>query len=697
MIKEDIIEVIKSTGYRGMTIQQLATHLQKEDSESFKQLVRLCNTLEDERIIARDNQQQYYLSSHLGYFEGVLRVNAKGFGFVENENESVYVHANNMNLGLPNDIVFARKWTNKDMSVECEVIKVLEHRVQTIVGTIKVKPKETYFLADQPMFQRKINITNIKAFKLVNDHKVLLRIDRYGKVLQCHIEKVLGHKYDPGIDILSILYEHDIIPEFPLAVMEEVNQIASTVSKADEEGRVDLRDQTIITIDGEDAKDLDDAISVEKIDGGFRLGVHIADVSHYVKENSALDQEAYARGTSVYVVDRVVPMLPHALSNGICSLNPHVDRLTLTCMMDIDMNGEIQNYQLFPSIIKTTERMTYTKVNAILAKDKAVTKEYIHILALCKNMKQLSSIIRKRRVSLGAIDFDTKEAKVIVDKKGYPKDIVLRERGESERIIEDFMICANECVAAHVRWLETPSIYRIHESPEPKKMREFASLAKTLGYSFHGGIQDVHPRQLQKMLEDARDTQEYSVLSSHMLRSMQKARYDRKCLGHFGLGLENYTHFTSPIRRYPDLIVHRMLRKYCFQNTLDVSQMVHDEEWIEECATHTSQRERKAIDAERAVEDMKKAQYMERYIGCTFDGVISGITKFGMFVELENTIEGLVHIKEMKDDYYHYDEMSRTLIGERTARVYKMGQKVRVRVMDANRYKRQIDFCIVKK
>ncbi|MDE6476299.1 MAG: ribonuclease R [Erysipelotrichaceae bacterium] len=695
-MKEKIVELIKAEGYQGMTIQQLASHFQKEDSTSFKEFVRLCNALEEERVLARDTQQKYYLSSHLGYFEGVLRMNEKGFGFVENENESVYVHETNVNQGLNNDLVYARKWTNKDSSVECEIVNVIEHRMKTIVGTIKIKAQKTYFLADQSILQKPIKITNMKEYALVNDHKVLLHIDRYGKVLHCHIEKVLGHKYDPGIDILSILYDHDIIPEFPSDVLEEANQISHTIAKEDEEGRVDLRDKTIITIDGEDAKDLDDAISVEKIDGGFRLGVHIADVSHYIKENTALDREAYARGTSVYVVDRVVPMLPHALSNGICSLHPHVDRLTLTCMMDIDMQGEIQNYQLFPSIIKTTERMTYTKVNAILAKNKEVTKDYIHILALCKNMKQLSQIIRKRREALGAIDFDAKEAKIIVDKKGYPKDIVIRDRGESERIIEDFMICANECVAAHVRWLETPSIYRIHESPEPKKIREFAGFAKMLGYAFRGGIQDVHPRQLQKMLEEAKGTQEYSILSSHMLRSMQKARYDRKCLGHFGLGLENYTHFTSPIRRYPDLIVHRMLRKYCFQNMHDIAQIERDEQWIEECALHTSKQERKAIDAERAVEDMKKAQYMERYVGCVFEGMVSGVTKFGIFVELENTVEGLVHIKELRDDYYHYDEMSRTLIGERTARVYKMGQKVKIRVMDANRYKRQIDFRIVK-
>ena len=452
-----------------------------------------------------------------------------------------------------------------------------------------------------------------------------------------------------------------------------------------------------ITIDGEDARDLDDAISIEKTEQGYRLYVHIADVSHYVTAGSALDKEAYARGTSVYVVDRVVPMLPHALSNGICSLNPKVDRCTLTCMMEINRKGTVIDYQIYPSVINSDERMTYTAVNAILEGDEQVQKQYPHLLKMCLDMKVLSGIIRKRREKLGAIDFDTNEAKILVNEKGKPVDIVLRERKEAERIIEDFMIAANETVAAHVRWLEIPSMFRIHEQPEPKRIREFARIAKTLGYTFTGGIQNVYPAQLQAMLKEAKGEDNYSVLSTFMLRSMQKARYDRRCIGHFGLALKNYLHFTSPIRRYPDLVVHRMLRKYFFEGLQDSEKMARDEQWIEDAAYQASERERNAIDAERAVEDMKKAEYMEGRIGRQYDGVISGITRFGLFVELANTVEGLVHISTIDDDYYHYDDETKCLIGEHSANVYRMGQRVRVVCVAANRFKREIDFELVVK
>lgn len=697
--KEELLALIQGNGYRGMRAAQLSKALDMEDSASFTQLMKLLNDLEAQHVLARDGKERYFTSEQLGYVSGTLRINPKGFGFVETSDTSFYIGRDHLGLGMDQDVVYARMWTNDDQSVEGEVVEVIEHNTKQLVGTVKIKDGRKYFLSDHFLNYRKVKVTNFDDFRLVNDSKVLLGIDSYGTVLKCHIEKEIGYKYDPGIDVLSILLEKDIDPQFGEDVMREVNSIPEMISQKEIAEREDLRKLLTITIDGEDAKDLDDAISVEKLnDGkGYRLYVHIADVSHYVEEGSAIDQEAYARGTSVYVVDRVVPMLPHALCNGICSLHPKVDRLTLTCSMDINKKGDVVDYRIFPSVICSDERMTYKKVNAILSGDKAMQEEYPHLLKLCLDMSVLSGIIRKRREQLGAIDFDTREANILVDEKGNPTDIVLRERGESERIIEDFMIAANECVAAHMKWMEIPSMYRIHEAPEPKKMREFARIAKSLGYHFQGGIQNVYPMQLQKMLEEARGQENYFVLSSFMLRSMQKARYDNRCIGHFGLALKNYLHFTSPIRRYPDLVVHRMLRRYVFTANTDAQRMQRDEEWCEGAAHQASNRERNAVDAEREVDDMKKAQYMERYVGHIFEGVISGITKFGMFVELENTVEGLVHISSLQDDYYSYDEMSKSLIGEHTAKVYKMGQKVRVKCVGADRFKREVDFEIMNK
>ena len=697
-IKETILDLVKGQTYKGMDAAQLARKLDMESSAKFTILMKELNELEAQRIVARDHRERYFLSEQLGYVCGKLRINPKGFGFVETIDTSYYIARDHLGLGMDLDEVYAKTWTNHDGSVEGEVLEVIEHNVQHVVGVVKIKDGKKHFLPDSSIITRQFKITNYDDFHLVNDSKVLLKIDSYGKVLKCHIEKEIGYKYDPGIDILSILLEKDIDPVFSERVMEEVKQIPEEITEEEKEKREDLRSLLTITIDGEDARDLDDAISVEKLENGYRLYVHIADVSHYVREGSAIDKEAYARGTSVYVVDRVVPMLPHALCNGICSLNPHVDRLTLSCMMEIDRLGKVGNYRIFPSIINSDERMTYTDVNEILAGNEKKQRKYPHLLKMCLDMKVLSQIIRRRREKLGAIDFDTNEARIMVNESGKPVDIVLRERGEAERIIEDFMIAANETVAMHARWLEIPSMYRIHEQPEPKKMREFARIAKTLGYTLQGGIQNVYPAQLQKLLNEARGQENYSVLSTFMLRSMQKARYDNRCIGHFGLALKNYLHFTSPIRRYPDLVVHRMLRKYVFEEVHNTEKMKQDETWCEEAAMQASERERNAVEAEREVDDMKKAEYMEERVGTIYEGVISGITRFGIFVELPNTIEGLVHISTIQDDYYHYDDESKALIGEHSAKMYRMGQKVKVCCVAANRFKREIDFeLIVKK
>ena len=696
-IKENILALLKSPTYKGMNAAQLAREVNMEDSASFTNLMKEINECEANRVIARDHKERYFLSEQLGYVIGKLRINPKGFGFVETIDTSFYIGKDNIHLGMEGDEVYAKTWKNNDDSTEGEVVEVVTHSVKHIIGCVKIKEGRKYFLPDNYLNNRKIKISNFDDFRLVNDSKVMLTIDGYGQTLKCRIEKEIGYKYDPGIDILSILLEKDIDPQFSDDVMAEVQKVPETIDTNEKEKREDLTNLLTVTIDGDDAKDLDDAISIEKIEDGYRLYVHIADVSHYVQAKSEIDKEAYARGTSVYVVDRVVPMLPHALCNGNCSLNPKVERLTLTCMMEINRKGEVGNYKIFPSVIKSDERMTYANVNAILNANKKVQDQYPHILKMCIDMKVCAGYIRKRREKLGAIDFDTKEAKILVNEKGKPVDIVLRERGEAERIIEDFMIAANETVAMHVRWMEAPSMYRIHEAPEPTKIREFARIAKSLGYNFQGGIQNVYPAQLQNLLLEAKGNDNYNVLSTFMLRSMQKARYDNRCIGHFGLALKNYLHFTSPIRRYPDLIVHRMLHKYVFEGVQDAQVMQNDTIWCEGAAQQASERERNAVEAEREVDDMKMAEYMEERIGNVYDGVVSGITKFGMFVELENTVEGLVHISTLEDDYYHYDDSLKSLIGEHTAKVYQMGQKVIVKCVGASRFKREIDFEIVYK
>lgn len=459
--RETILALVKENTYKGMRAVDISRKLDMEDSASFTELMKELNALEIDRTLARDEKERYFLSEQLGYVSGKLRINPKGFGFVETTDNSFYIARDHIRLGMEGDEVYAKTWTNNDGSVEGEVLEVITHHVKHVVGVVKIKEGRKYFLPDNYMNNRKFKITNYDDFRLVNDSKILLSIDGYGQTLKCHIEKEIGYKYDPGIDILSLLLEKDIHPEFSDEVMHEVQQIPENISDQERKKREDLRQLLTITIDGEDAKDLDDAISVEKIENGYRLYVHIADVSYYVRKGSEIDKEAYARGTSVYVVDRVVPMLPHALCNGICSLNPHVERLTLTCMMEFDRKGNVGNYKIFPSIIQSDERMTYADVNEILAGNEKIQRKYPHLLKLCIDMKVLSGIIRKRREKLGAIDFDTNEARIIVNAKGKPTDIVLRERGEAERIIEDFMIAANETVAMHTKWLEVPSMYQI--------------------------------------------------------------------------------------------------------------------------------------------------------------------------------------------------------------------------------------------
>ncbi len=518
------------------------------------------------------------------------------------------------------------------------------------------------------------------------------RMSAEGEVLH-----ILGHKNDPGVDILSVIHKYGLPQEFPAEALQQANDVPDTIAEDTIGKRRDLRNETIVTIDGADAKDLDDAVTVTKLDNGhFKLGVHIADVTHYVTEGSPIDVEAADRATSIYLVDRVIPMIPHRLSNGICSLNPKVDRFTLSCEMVIDQNGGVVSHEIFESVIKTTERMTYKAVNQILEeKDEEVLEQYSGLVPMFELMGELAQVLRNKRMERGAIDFDFKEAKVLVDEEGKPHDVVLRERSVAEKLIEEFMLLANETVAEHFNWMKVPFMYRVHEDPKEEKLARFFEFITTFGYVVKGSGNNIHPRALQQVLEAVKGTPEEPVISTVLLRSMKQARYDAESLGHFGLSTDFYTHFTSPIRRYPDLIVHRLIRTYLIEGKVDEKTKEKWDVLLPEIADHSSNMERRAVDSERETDELKKAEYMEDKISEEYDGVISSVTNFGLFVELENTIEGLVHVSYLTDDYYRYDERTYAMIGERTGNIFRIGDEIRIRVMNVNKDERSIDFEIV--
>ena len=535
---------------------------------------------------------------------------------------------------------------------------------------------------------------------LVDGHKIQVSIVKeMGKYKYLgEVVKIIGHKNDPGVDILSIIYDHGINDVFTDEVMEEVNALPSEVLDSDRKGRKDLTDMTIFTIDGDDTKDIDDAISISKKGENYILGVHIADVSYYVKEGTALYKEAYSRGTSVYLVDRVVPMLPHKLSNGICSLNPNVDRLAISCIMEITPNGKIVSHDIFESIIRSRIQMTYKKVNKIL-NDEETPEGYEPFKDDLKLMWELAKILRKEKLARGYLDFDVDEPKILVDENCKPYDVVLRERGKGENMIEDFMIAANETVAEHVFYMGLPFVYRVHEVPDNEKVEEFLNSISMLGYHVVGDRNFVYPKSMKKILDQLRDKEGFEILSTLLLRCMKKAVYKPENLGHYGLASKCYTHFTSPIRRFPDTTVHNLLRKYIFNepNDKELNRLIeYWEENLPALCDHASEKERDSIDCERDVESMKMAEYMESHIGEEYDGTISSVMNFGLFVQLDNMIEGLVHISEIKGDYYTFDETTHTLRGEKKGKMYKLGQKVRVVVTNASKENSTIDFNLVE-
>lgn len=583
---------------------------------------------------------------------------------------------------------------------EGTIIRIIERGTTELVGTYTESKNFGFVLPDNKRWTSDIFVPKSASMGAVDGHKVVVKITSYpqdrlsaeGEVIQ-----ILGHKNDPGVDILSVIHKHHLPLAFPEDVMEHANSVPETISEEDLKDRRDLRDEVIVTIDGADAKDLDDAVTVTKLENGnYKLGVHIADVSHYVTEGSPIDREAAERATSVYLVDRVIPMIPHRLSNGICSLNPKVDRLTLSCEMEINHLGDVVNHEIFQSVIKTTERMTYSDVRSILEdEDEALLKRYEPLVPMFQEMGKLASILREKRMRRGAIDFDFKEAKVLVDEDGKPTDVVMRDRSVAEKLIEEFMLVANETVAEHFHWMNVPFMYRVHEDPKEDKLERFFEFVTNFGYAVKGRANEVHPRALQQILEMVQGQPEEVVISTVMLRSMKQARYDADSLGHFGLSTEFYTHFTSPIRRYPDSIVHRLIRTYIINGKVDNETQAKWRENLPDIAEHSSNMERRAVEAERETDELKKAEYMLDKIGEEYDGMISSVTNFGLFVELPNTIEGLVHVSYLTDDYYRYDEKHFAMIGERTGNIFRIGDEITIRVVNVNKEERAIDFEIV--
>jgi ribonuclease R len=701
-VRDNIINILENSD-KALTIYELQDLLDIKDVDSLKELNDELRKLEDEVIIYHSNKDKYMMLEKSHLRKGVMRTNKKGFGFVEIENmeDDVYVSQDNMNGAIHDDVVLVEITSKMTLDrLEGRILKIIERKIQRYIGLITFdKNGVGHIILDDKKIKLDIEIPKDKSLNAVDGHKVVVelgkKINNSGKY-EGEVVDIIGHVNDPGVDILSIIYKYNINIDFPDEVKREVSEMPMEVQDRDFRGRRDLRDTVIFTIDGDDTKDIDDAISIKRLpNGNYELGVHIADVSYYVKEGSPLDNEAMERGTSVYLVDRVIPMLPHELSNGICSLNPNVDRCAISCVMEFDSNGKQQNYEIFPSIIRSRIQMTYKKVNSILEKN-VVPEGYEEFADDLRTMEELAQILRKAKVKRGYIDFGVDEAKILVDENCVPTDVVLRDRGLGENLIEDFMIAANECVATHIYFMNLPFIYRVHEYPKEEKIRSFLGFVSGLGYKVTGDIKDSKPTTIQRILKQLEDKPEYKILSALLLRSMQKAVYKPENLGHYGLASTCYTHFTSPIRRYPDTTVHRLLRTYLFDGKIDMSTIRKWEEKLVYIAEHSSERERASVDCEREVEDMKMAEYMEKHIGEEFEGMISSVTSFGMFVELDNLIEGLVPLRDMKD-FFHYDEEHLTLTGEKSHVKYSIGERVIVKVVRASKEDKTIDFEVIRK
>ena len=694
-MKNKILDILRSED-KAFTALEIESLLGLDSPEELSELMRLLTEMSNNYEIYHTKKDKYMLLKNSNLKQGILIGNKKGFGFVDIEgDEDVYINSSNINGAIDGDTVIVEITSKKGLKLEGRIVKIQERKVKQLVGTISYKNGKCHVILDDKKVNLDIIIDDGLELGCVDGHKVLVRIlDKINNnTYKGAVIKILGHINDPGVDILSIAAKYEIDDEFSKEVYAELENMPSEVSPDEIKDRIDLRNKMIFTIDGDDTKDIDDAISVEKLDNGnYKLGVHIADVSYYVKENSALDISAMERGTSVYLADRVIPMLPHQLSNGICSLNPNVDRLAISCVMEIDTTGEVVDYDIFESVIRSKIQMTYKKVNSIL-EDNVIPEGYDEYASTLRIMSELASILRKNKVKKGYIDFDIDESKIVVNEKGEAIDVVLRNRGTGENLIEDFMIAANETVARHIYYMEYPFIYRVHGEPNEEKINSFINFVSVLGYSVKRP-KKITPKSVQELLESLKDKKEYEILSSLLLRSMQKAIYDKTNIGHFGLASKCYTHFTSPIRRYPDTTVHRLLRTYLFKKKLNKETFKYWDTKLVMIADYSSKKERASIECEREVDDMKKAEYMEKHIGEAFKGIISGVMSFGIFVELPNKIEGLIRMEDLTDDYYIYDETTFSFIGRKNKRGYRLGDSIDVVVKSASKINHTIDFIV---
>lgn len=702
-IKDILLKFMNEPAYKPMHISELAKifDISKRDARDFKDTIK---AMEKEGLIIKTNNDKVALPERMGMIVGKLSVHQKGFGFLipdDEEHQDVFIPSSFINGALHGDRVMVQI-TKEDIGkkkCEGEVVKIIDRANKTVIGVFESSRNFGFVVPEDKRIQNDIFIPKAKTNGAEDGDVVIVEIIEWagkrrnpeGKVID-----ILGKKGDKGIDILTIIKKHGLPEEFPPKVQKYAEGIEEEIPKSEYKRRVDLRDVRMVTIDGEDAKDLDDAVSIERLENGnYKLGVHIADVSNYVKELNPLDKEALKRGTSVYLIDRVIPMLPRELSNGICSLNPKVDRLTLSCIMTIDKKGKVLDHEIVESIIRTDERMTYTDVTKILKDhDEELINRYDYLYDDFKAMEELCNILRAKRLGRGAIDFNFEESKIILNENGKPIDIKPYDREIANRMIEEFMLVCNETVAEHMYWANVPFVYRIHEDPDEDKLQHFSDFIYNMGYSLKSS-REVHPKALQAILEKVQGKKEETVVSTLLLRSMMQAKYSPECVGHFGLAAKYYCHFTSPIRRYPDLMIHRIIKEF-INGKIDPKRSERLSGIVDYASKQSSDMERRAQDAEREVDDLKKAEYMSERIGEQYHGIISSVTNFGFFVELPNTIEGLVHITELDDDYYVYDERHLSLIGELTKKIYRLGDEVKIKVDRVNIDTHDIYFKLVE-
>jgi ribonuclease R len=715
-ISESLLNILKNAPDQEFQVQELADDLMMTRSDRFKMVVQSLAQLEREKKVTLNQNGAFTIAKDdsMKTVVGEFHATDRGFGFVsvDPDRQDYFINPTQTMAALNGDQVEVAELKAPDPTTgrgpEGKIVAIVEHALTKVVGEFMIDQTQQYsehIIGEVKLKDKKLShyrfLVNDKGLHPVAGEVILAQITSYPDshlpgILKGIAVKIIGNVNDPGMDILQIVFQHDLPTAFPQEVMDQVAKIPDEVTAEQKIGRRDLTDQQLVTIDSIESKDLDDAVTAWKLpNGNYHLGVHIADVSHYVVLGTPLDDEAFSRGTSVYLADRVIPMLPPKLSNGICSLNPHVERLAMSCDMEINSLGQVVKHEIFPSVIKTTERMTYKAVNNILeAHDEKTMNRYHDLVPMFETMAELHKVLEKMRHLRGAIEFEDDEAQFILDKNGHPLDIVLRHRGIGEKMVESFMLAANETVAAHFRKLNVPFIYRIHENPKPEKMMNFFEVLSSIGIQVKGSLENVTPKMLQGILKKVAGKPEETMVSTLLLRSMQQAKYAPDPIGHFGLAATDYTHFTSPIRRYPDLLVHRLIKYYTQKGVGETAQAVVKDK-IPAIALHSSQMERKAVDSERDTDALKKAEYMADRIGDEFDAIVSSVTKFGLFIALPNTVEGLVHISEMHDDFYEFLEKQLALVGKKTKRTFRIGQPVRVKLLSVDVDQKEVNFKIL--